>query len=869
MSERSEASVDRDFDDAESSESTWREMARQAFLPAVSIIALVLAIIAIRKLLRETDYDAVLDALLGMAPWRLAAALALTAVSFGALSLYDLNGFRALGQPLPWRRIAPGALAAYAVAQTAGFGPLSGGAVRLRFYTPLGVAPGDVARLVVFVTLSFGFGLLFTGSFAAVFAAPQVAAAVRVPISTVWFAAMAGLVVIALLVAFAGRRPPLPASLGARTLPERGVVVSQLAITALDVAAAAGVLWVLLPAGTISFHGFLPLFAVAIGLGILSHVPAGIGVFEAVLLAALHGKAPVADLLAAFALYRLIYHALPLGLAAITISVAEMRSLRVQGPAAAMVDAAGVLAPQVLAAYSLVLGAMLVFSGVTPARGIDLEWLAAFLPLPILESAHFLASSLGFVLMVSARGLAFRLNAAWWVTMLTAAAAFAFSLVKAIAVFEAMALTLLMLALVATRREFTRPSALLQFRLTKGWIVAMAAVLISAITILFFVYGYAEFGIDSLLRFETEGEAPRGLRALIGGGLLAGVVAIWSLMRPAHAPWHEAPPTEEELEQAMAIAERNTAVTAKFVGMGDKRILLSENGEGFIMYGRQGASWIALFDPAGPVELWPEMIWSFCEAARAAGGRVAFYEVSPERLSLYADAGLQFFKVGEEARVDLEAFDLKGGSRSSHRNVLNKGSKEGWRVEIVGRGAAEGIFDTLQGISDGWLAARKATEKGFSLGAFERDWVLGQRIALLYVNEEIAAFATLLETAAGEEVMVDLMRHRESAPRMAMEFLFLKLCVLLKEEGRLWFGLGMAPLSGLGESEAAPAWQKIGRAVYEHGLRSYNFKGLRTFKSGFRPEWRPRYLAVGPGANPALVLLDATRLINFSKREKS
>lgn len=155
------------------------------------------------------------------------------------------------------------------------------------------------------------------------------------------------------------------------------------------------------------------------------------------------------------------------------------------------------------------------------------------------------------------------------------------------------------------------------------------------------------------------------------------------------------------------------------------------------------------------------------------------------------------------------------------------------------------------------------------LGAFETEWVLSQRVALVRVEGELVAFATLIETAVDEEVLIDLMRHRESAPRMAMEFLFLKLCLMLKDEGHRWFGLGMAPLSGLAESDAAPAWQKIGRAVYEHGLRSYNFKGLRTFKSGFRPEWRPRYLAVGAGANPALVLLDATRLINFSKREKS
>ena len=90
-----------------------------------------------------------------------------------------------------------------------------------------------------------------------------------------------------------------------------------------------------------------------------------------------------------------------------------------------------------------------------------------------------------------------------------------------------------------------------------------------------------------------------------------------------------------------------------------------------------------------------------------------------------------------------------------------------------------------------------------------------------------------------------------------MEFLFLRICEMLKAEGWHWFDLGMAPLSGFSESEAAPAWHRVGRAIYEQGVRSYNFKGLRGFKSKLQPDWRPRYLAVGGGASPALVLLDA------------
>ena len=94
-----------------------------------------------------------------------------------------------------------------------------------------------------------------------------------------------------------------------------------------------------------------------------------------------------------------------------------------------------------------------------------------------------------------------------------------------------------------------------------------------------------------------------------------------------------------------------------------------------------------------------------------------------------------------------------------------------------------------------------------------------------------------------------------------MEFLFLRLCEILKAEGCRWFDLGMAPLSGLSASEAAPFWHRLGGAIYEEGVPSYNFKGLRGFKSKLQPVWRPRYLAIAGGGSPALLLLDATRLI--------
>jgi phosphatidylglycerol lysyltransferase len=97
-----------------------------------------------------------------------------------------------------------------------------------------------------------------------------------------------------------------------------------------------------------------------------------------------------------------------------------------------------------------------------------------------------------------------------------------------------------------------------------------------------------------------------------------------------------------------------------------------------------------------------------------------------------------------------------------------------------------------------------------------------------------------------------------------MEFLFVRLIEHFRDAGYEWFSLGMAPLSGFSASPAAPAWHRIGSAVFEHGERFYNFRGLRAFKAKYQPVWRPRYLAVSD--SPALALADATLLISGGLR---
>jgi phosphatidylglycerol lysyltransferase len=102
------------------------------------------------------------------------------------------------------------------------------------------------------------------------------------------------------------------------------------------------------------------------------------------------------------------------------------------------------------------------------------------------------------------------------------------------------------------------------------------------------------------------------------------------------------------------------------------------------------------------------------------------------------------------------------------------------------------------------------------------------------------------------------MRHASAASPYTMEYLFTKLALHLKQAGFRSLSLGMAPLSGLTPTPLAATWHQIGHLIWRFGGRLYNFRGLRTFKNKFNPEWQPRYLAASGTLGPFLALADLT-----------
>jgi phosphatidylglycerol lysyltransferase len=267
-------------------------------------------------------------------------------------------------------------------------------------------------------------------------------------------------------------------------------------------------------------------------------------------------------------------------------------------------------------------------------------------------------------------------------------------------------------------------------------------------------------------------------------------------------------------------------------------------------------------DPVGPENEWPELIWQFKEMSDLHGGWPVFYEVSHEHLHYYIDIGLMLFKLGEEDRVPLNNFTLEGRSVKGLRYTKHRLEKEGRQFSVAPCKDVSGLLPDLQAVSDAWLAEKQTKEKGFSLGFFDPDYLKHFPVALVKKGEKICGIANIWQSAAENELSIDIMRHLPEAPHGVMDFLFIHLMLWGKEKGFRWFNLGMAPLAGVEDHALAPLWSRTGAFIFRHGEHFYNFQGLRTYKEKFHPDWKSRYLAA-PGRVQLLpVLIDIAALIS-------
>lgn len=835
------------------------DLVRRFAPPLLGLALLAASLWVLHDLARAYHWREVTAALAALTPAAVLAAILLTALSYAALCGYEIVALRFTGKVVPGSRAALAALVAQGLAHSTGFAVLVGTGVRLRLYAAHGLGLADVATIQAVFSATFTLGVaLLAGTSLAL--DPWLALPTGLPLE-----AVRGIGIVLLLAVAAWFAWSVLATRPLRLLgrdvrpPPIPLVGAQMACAVVDLAAAAGALWVLLPAGLdTSYPALLGIFTAAVVLGVVSHVPGGLGVIEGTVVLLLQpGPEHVPGVLGALLAFRAIYYLGPFLLAAATLALAEAG--RAGGAALPSLRAATAWAepalPTLLAGAALLAGAILMFSGATAAVPERI----AVLPLALVETAHVANGLVGTALLLVAHGLFRRLDGAWIAACLLLAAGIGTSLLKGVDWEEALLLAAVLAIFLPCRRSFYRRTPLLAQPLSPAWIAAVTAIVLASLWLLLFAYRHVPYAHALWFQFAIEDDAPRSLRAAVGSAALLVLAALWSLVRPA-APVRP-PGDPADLERARAIVAAHGSGSAWLALTGDKSFLFDETGRAFVMYAVFGRSWVAMGEPVGPVEAWPALLWAFRDLVDRAGGRCVFYEVGPDHLPLFLDLGLQPTKLGEAARVDLLLFTTAGRARQDLRSAQNRAAKAGSRFEVLPAEAVPAVLDELEAVSNAWLRAHAAREKRFSLGFFERGYLSACPCAVVRdAQGRILAFANLWLPADRGTAGLDLMRFLPGAPHGTMDFLLVEALLWAKARGYRWFDLGMAPLSGLPDHRLAPLWARLGRLAVRHGAQFYNFAGLRKFKEKFDPVWTPAYILCPPWSLPR-ALADTAALI--------
>lgn len=839
--------------------------------PLVSALVFAIVIGIVHHAIAGYHLRDVVAALRAIPPSGIAIAAALTGLSYLLLTLYDTMAVRYVGRRISYPRIALTSFIAFAFGHNMSFAAFTGTAIRYRVYSTQGLTAVDVATVASFCAVTTAIGLSVLAGSAALAAVPGTTA---LHLGHIW-SRLFGACLLAAVCTYLAWASFARGSfvLGAWQVrpPGARLAIAQFCVGVVELAVAAGVLWSLTPHPQgLDFATFAGVFAVAVVGGIVSQVPGGLGVFEAIVLLALRGV-PTPQLLGALLAYRALYYLAPLALAAAALLAHELyrqraRLARVRRTAGGWITPLLLpIAPQLIGVLVFVAGGVLLLSGATPALDTRIRELRHVVPLPLLEVSHLAGSIAGVGLLVLARGLYRRLRAAWHLTAWLLVAGICASLLKGLDVEEASYLGLVLLVTLLSGAAFYRPASIMSQRFTAGWLASIGIIVALSVWVGFLANRHVPYSNELWWTFALHGDAPRMLRASLAViVVLAGFVAA-NLLQPSPAEPHAPEPGDgARIDAALAHAH---ASLANAVLAGDKRVLFHRDGDAFLMYQVSGQSWVALGDPVGSASQRQDLVWAYRELVDRRGGRPVFYQVGGASLSFYVDLGLSLVKLGEEARIELGRFGLDGSARAELRQARRRAERAGATFEVVPPAATEPLLPRLRRISDTWLDDKATAEKRFSVGAFSEAYLRHFAVAVVRLEGSVVAFANLWPTATREELSIDLMRFGRDAPAGAMDYLLIELMLWGREQGYRWFNLGMAPLSGLESRALAPLWHRMGGFLYRHGEAFYNFEGLRRYKEKFDPVWEPRYLASPGGLQLARALYDVSTLISGGLRE--
>ena len=522
----------------------------------------------------------------------------------------------------------------------------------------------------------------------------------------------------------------------------------------------------------------------------------------------------------------------------------------------------------VLTILIFISGLILLLSAALPGVIERLKIAEDILSLSIISLSHQLSVATGFILLGLSRGIQYKVKRAYYLTIIALFLAVLFSLSKGFDYEEAIFLLVVALLLRLSKAGFYRKS----YVMTWGKMFFDIFIII-LITLMYLLIGYFNLPASKIsIPTKFLPYIITDYQDLFYSAIIGLIIAIFIFYIGNFVGKSQKWPIESSKIQEEKIYEHihkyNGNVLTHLIFLHDKYVFWNSKGNVLFPFQKYADKIVVLGDLTGEKSEFQHAIEELLIISDLYGYTPVFYESSNDMLPILHENGFDFFKLGEEAFVDLENFSLSGKKMKAMRAIKNKFERENFIFDIIKPPFSADLLQELKTVSNEWLAGRK--EKGFSLGFFDEAYLNRSEIVILKnIHEEVIGFASLMPVYDNDQtISVDLMRFLPSSPSGTMDFIFLSLFEWAKEKGYTQFNLGMAPLSNVGLSKYSFFSEKVAAQIYLHGHVFYHFQGLRKFKEKYNVSWVPKYLAYRKRTSLPITMAQVTILIEKGKDMK-
>ncbi|MDY5133693.1 bifunctional lysylphosphatidylglycerol flippase/synthetase MprF [Actinotignum urinale] len=744
-------------------------------------------------------------------------------LAFTATGLYDIFAAKHFGVDISLRKSLKIGWIAQAFNNFAGLGGLTGGTIRSRYYRREGADSKQALNATVSVWAANLLGLFVMLLATLPFAAKYDGKFLIVPILACLY-----IPIYFLAGRFHWKKIDLRNSaFGLQNVRQK---LQMSTVSVAEWLAAAAFFWCctsVFLGKPVSFLAAVFVYSTATLVGLLTFIPAGLGTFDLTVIAFFqHMGYDTSKLFLAIIVYRITYYAIPWVFATIYWMI-EFTGHRINLHDE---DRRHRIIIMMLAIGTAILGIICILDAFAPTLYSRVPLLRIIRPRGMTHSSRLASMMLGIMLIVLSRGIKQRITRVYYMTISVLILAAITSVARGFDV-QSMALLLIFIFLLfLARGSFDREP--LPFK----WKTFIPA-LIFIIGVPLGVFAWRYIKIDTLYHAYPSGRP--WTTVLVYTFLVSAIAGALTFSRSKAPHFKEQLKDDvEKYEKFLSDNEANGAFTHLYY-LGDKEVFYSSDGKAALLYRPYRSTFLVLGDPIGQKYAFDNLFEEFAEYADSFSCGISVYEIHGEYLSSCANIGLSFVKIGEDATVDLATYSNVGNKGKVFRRMKNRMGEKGTNFEVHFPPFTRDFINDLKDVSDQWLGKRQ--EMAFSLGYFDENYIGRAPVAIIR-GERIEGFATIMPMANGT-ASVDLMRIRPDAPGGTMDGIFVSLIEWARENGYKFFNLGMAPMSNTGNTRFSRTRERIVRLVYDFGDRIYNFKGLRSYKEKFKPNWDSRYLA--------------------------